>query len=326
MSYGRDVYDEAITRLKKKHNVCEMITEERRALLREANPRFGEIESELRRTSSELFAALRSADGEAAFKSVMEKNKALQAERVKLLTDAGLPADYLDDIFSCDKCRDEYFIDGKMCDCFKKELRATAYERLNASSRLKPTSFDDFDLKYYSDEPDDALGESPREHMSDVLAYVKRYASDIRSRHESLLFTGGTGLGKTHLSLAVAKEAVDAGLGVIYDSVPTLMMKLENERFGRGDEGFSDAVCSCDLLVLDDLGTEHATASTRTFVYTIINSRIMSGLPTIISTNLSLGELSARYSDAVYSRLTGDYTPISFCGNDIRFIKKMGNK
>lgn len=326
MSYGRDVYDEALARLKKKHGVCEMITAERRALLREANPRFGEIEAELRRTSSELFAALRSADGEAAFKTVMEKNRALQTERVRLLTDAGLPADYLDDIFSCDKCRDEYFVDGKMCDCYKKELRATAYERLNASSRLKPTSFDDFDLKYYSDEPDDALGESPREHMSDVLAYVKRYASEIRTRRDSLLFTGGTGLGKTHLSLAVAKEAVDSGLGVIYDSVPSLMMKLENERFGRGDEGFSDAVCSCDLLVLDDLGAEHNTASTRTFLYTIVNSRIMAALPTIISTNLSVSELSEHYSDAVYSRLTGDYTPIRFYGSDIRLKKKMGTK
>ena len=307
MSYTREVYDEAMARLKQKHDLCVMITEERRALLREANHRFGEIEDELRATSAELFAALR-------------------AEREKLLTDAGLDRNYLDDIYSCDKCKDEYYIEGRMCDCLKKELQLTAYEKLNASSQLKPTSFDNFDLGYYSDEPDGALDESPREHMTDVLAYVKRYASDIRRRRDSLLFTGGTGLGKTHLSLAVAKEAINAGLGVIYDSVPSLMMKLENERFGRGDEGFCDAVCSCDLLVLYDLGAEHNTASTRTFIYTIVNSRIMSALPTIISTNLSVSELSERYSDAVYSRLSGDYTPIRFCGTDIRMKKKMGIK
>lgn len=326
MSYSKEIYDKALERLRQKHDLCAMITNERRALLREANPRFGEIEFELSRTSAELFAALRADKGREAFDAIMEKNLALRSEREKLLTDAGLDKAYLNDIYACDKCKDEYYIDGKMCSCLKKELQATSYEKLNASSRLKPTSFDDFDLGYYSDEPDGALDESPREHMSDVLAYVRRYASEIRTRHDSLLFTGGTGLGKTHLSLAIAKEAIDAELGVIYDSVPALMMKLENERFGRGDEGFCDAVCSCDLLVLDDLGAEHNTATTRTFLYTIVNSRIMSGLPTIISTNLSVPELSERYSDAVYSRLSGDYTPIRFCGTDIRMKKKMGIK
>ena len=326
MSYTREVYDEALSRLKQKHDLCAMITEERRTLLREANPRFGEIDAELRGTAAALFAALRAGEGQDAFNRIMEKNYALRAEREKLLTDAGLDKNYLDDIYSCDKCKDEYYIEGKMCSCLKKELQLTAYEKLNASSPLKPTSFDDFDLGYYSDVVDEALEESPREHMTDVLAFVKRYASEIRTRRDSLLFTGGTGLGKTHLSLAVAKEAIDAGLGVIYDSVPSLMMKLENERFGRGDDGFADAVCSCDLLVLDDLGAEHNTASTRTFIYTIVNTRIMSALPTIISTNLSISELNERYSDAVYSRLSGDYTPVYFCGTDIRMKKKMGIK
>ena len=326
MSYGRDVYEEALARLKQKHDLCAMIMEERNVLLREANPRFGEIDAELRHTSSELFAALRADNTAEAFNRVMDKNHALRAEREKLLADAGLDEHYLDDIYVCDKCRDEYYIDGRMCDCLKKELQQTAYERMNASSRLKPTSFDDFDLGYYSDKTDETLDESPREHMADVLAYVKRYAADIRSRRDSLLFIGGTGLGKTHLSLAVAKAAIDAGLGVIYDSVPSLMVKLENERFGRGDDGFSEAVCSCDLLVLDDLGAEHNTASARTFIYTIVNSRIMSALPTVISTNLSISELSERYGDAIYSRLTGDYTPVFFCGTDIRLKKKMGIK
>ena len=326
MSYGRDVYEEALARLKQKHDLCTVMAEERRALLREANPRFGEIDDELRGTASALFAAIRSNGGGDAFDAIMNKNKALRAEREKLLTDAGLDAHYLDDIYSCDRCKDEYYIDGKMCDCLKRELRTTAYEKLNASSRLKPTSFDDFDLGYYSGETDEMLEESPRERMADVFAYVRRYAADIRSRRDSLLFTGGTGLGKTHLSLAVAKEAIDAGLGVLYDSVPTLMTKLDNERFGRGNEGLTDAVCSCDLLVLDDLGAEFSTVSTRESLYTIVNSRIMSALPTIISTNLSLTELNERYGDAIYSRLTGDYTPVFFCGTDIRLKKKMGIK
>ncbi|MBO4935033.1 MAG: ATP-binding protein [Clostridia bacterium] len=325
MSYGREVYEEALARLKQKHDLCAMITEERRTLLREANPRFGEIDDELRGTASALFAAIRSNSGGDAFDAIMNKNKALRAEREKLLTDAGLDAHYLDDIYSCDKCKDEYYIDGKMCECLKRELRTTAYEKLNASSRLKPTSFADFDLGYYSDEPDET-GESPRERMSDVLAYVKRYAAGIGSRTDSMLFTGGTGLGKTHLSLAVAKEAIDAGLGVLYDSVPALMTKLDNERFGRGNDGLTDAVCSCDLLVLDDLGAEFSTVSARESLYTIVNSRIMSALPTIISTNLSLTELNERYGDAIYSRLTGDYTPVFFCGTDIRLKKKMGIK
>ena len=326
MSYGRDIQDKALERLKARHDVCAMKTEERRRAMNEVNPRFGEIEAELRATASELFAAMRAGDGMDAFNRIMKKNKALRAEREKLLADAGLDKHFLDDIFACSECRDTYTVDGKMCSCLRKELRSVAYEKLNASSRLRLTSFDDFDLDYYSDVFDEMLEESPRAHMTDVLAYVRRYAKEIKTRRDSLLFSGGTGLGKTHLSLAVAKEALDADLGVIYDSVPEMIMKLENERFGRGDDGFADAVCSCDLLILDDLGAEHNTVSARAFIYTIVNSRIMSELPTIISTNLSVPEIGERYGDAIYSRLTGDYTPVWFCGSDIRMKKKMGIK
>lgn len=326
MSYNRDTYEEAMSRLKRRHDICAMKSEERRRLLTESNPRFSEIEAELRQTAPSIAAILREGRGRDAFDKVMERNKSLRAEREKLLADAGLSADYLDEIPNCDKCGDEYYTDGKMCDCLKNELRIVAYEKLNKASHLKPMSFDDFDLGYYSDDYDEGLDESPREHMESVFKYVRSFAGKLGRGSESLLFIGGTGLGKTHLSLAAAKEAIDSGLGVIYDSVPSLMMKLENERFGRGDDGLLEMVCSCDLLILDDLGAEHNTNTTRTFIYTIVNSRIMSGLPTVISTNLGLSELRDSYTDAVYSRLSGDYTPIYFSGSDIRLKKKMGIK
>lgn len=325
MSYSKNVYDTAIAKLQERHSVCALKNRERRDSLAEANPRFAQIEAELKLTSSKLASAIRNGMGMDTFNLIMDENKSLQAERVSLLKSLGLPENFLDETYYCSKCNDELYIDGKMCDCLKKELRMTAYNKLNETAPLKLTSFKDFDLGFYSNTPD-GDDESPREIMSTVFSYVKKYAHGIKKTRESLLFMGGTGLGKTHLSLAVAKDAIDAGLGVIYDSVPTLMMKLESERFGRSDEGVLDSVCDCDLLILDDLGAEHTTATTRAMLYTIINSRIMSGSPTIISTNKSLTELMNQYSDAIYSRLSGDYTPILFCGSDIRPRKRLGMK
>ena len=325
MSYNKNVYDDAVAKLQERHNLCMLKSRERKDSLAEANPRFSAIEAELTLTASKLAAAIREGKGMDAFNKIMKENKALQTERKELLSKLGLPENFLEDTYYCSKCNDELYVDGKMCDCLKKEIRMLSYNKLNETAPLKLTSFKDFDLSYYSNQPD-GEDDSPRETMSAVYNYVKKYAHSIKKTRESLLFMGGTGLGKTHLSLAVAKDAIDAGLGVVYDSVPTLMMKLESERFGRGDEGALDSVCACDLLILDDLGAEHTTATTRSMLYTIINSRIMSGNPTIISTNKSLTELMNQYSDAIYSRLSGDYTPIYFSGSDIRSRKRLGIK
>lgn len=322
MKYSADIYNEAVERLTEKQNICNMKVRERRESFAELNPRFAEIDTLLQSTSSRLFAAVRSENGREEFDRIRKENLALQKERAELLEKAGLAPDFLDKIYNCDKCKDELYVDGKACECLKAELRAVAYDRFNSSSPLRLMSFEDFSLDYYSDEFDSKINGSPRECMETVLKYVKKYSRKIADKPESLLFTGGTGLGKTHLSLAVAKEAIEQGMGVVYDSVATLMTKLESERFGKGNEGTMDSVCDCDLLILDDLGAEHVTQSTKSFLYTIINTRIMAGLSTIISTNCTPSQIINLYSDAIYSRLSGDYTPIVFYGSDIRAKKR----
>lgn len=322
MKYSIDIYDEAVDRLKEKHNICDMKVRERRDSFAELNPRFAEIDSLLLSTASRLFKAVRSENGREEFERIRKENGELQKERADLLIKAGLEPTFLDSIYNCDKCKDELYIDGKMCNCLKEELKSVAYDRFNSSSPLKLMSFDDFSLDYYSDEYDEKINSSPRKNMESVYNYVKKYSKRIGEKPESLLFTGGTGLGKTHLSLAVAKEAIEQGMGVVYDSVATLMTKLESERFGKGCEGTMDSVCESDLLILDDLGAEHITQSTKSFLYTIINTRIMAGLSTIISTNCTPSQIINMYSDAIYSRLSGDYTPIVFYGSDIRAKKR----
>lgn len=214
-----------------------------------------------------------------------------------------------------------------MCDCYKELLRDTALAELNELSPSSRSTFESFNVNYYPDTSDPVTGVNPRSRMKEILDFCKDYAADFGTDSPSLLLYGATGLGKTHLSLAIASEAIRKGYGVIYGSAQNLMSRLEKEHFSSGRdneyEGSEQAILECDLLVIDDLGAEFSTQFTVAELYNIINTRIMSRLPVIISTNLTPDGLEQKYTQRITSRIIGNYISLYFCGKDIRQIKTM---
>ena len=239
----------------------------------------------------------------------------------QILKSVNLPEDYLELNYRCKKCSDEGYVDGIMCDCMKKMMKKEVYNELNKMSPLELSSFENFSLDFYSDTPQPNSELTPKKRMAKILEFCKKYASQFKKNSPSLLMTGSTGLGKTHLSLAIAKEVIEKGFGVIYGSAQNIISKMEKEKF-RGYQNSSDETerhyIDCDLLIIDDLGTEYLTSFSSAAIYNIVNSRIMMNKPTIISTNLSMKELEKNYSQRMVSRIIGNNIRLEFLGSDIR--------
>lgn len=323
MGYSRDVYDEALQKLEKQRMKSELEAQQRKDMMYQACPRLAEIEQEMASTAAGAARAVFSGgNAKEEINKLKEKNLALQKERKTILQSAQLPEDYLKPKYLCDKCQDEGYIDGKICDCMKRLLRKIAYDRLNRSSPLELSDFDTFSLDFYSDtQKESSSNYTHREFMQKILSYCKQYARNFSKQSGSLLFQGEPGLGKTHLSLAIAKEVIEQGFGVIYMSVPILISKLEGNRFGRRTEEAEDlnkALSTCDLLILDDLGTEFITPYSTAEIFNIINTRMLASFPTIISTNMTLTELQDTYNTRTVSRIIGNLKRFRFVGMDIR--------
>ncbi len=329
MGYQKEVYDAVTRKLEQKRLRAGREAEERRAEFYRRCPRAAEIERELSSTAvAAARAVLGGGDVSGALQRLKERNLAQQEELSRLLSSCGLARDALEPHYACPSCEDTGYVDGVMCSCMKQELRREAYERLSSLSPLELSSFESFSLDYYSDVP--VRGElSPRRQMEAVLRYCRGYAARFSLSAPSLLMQGATGLGKTHLSLAIASEAIAAGYGVVYGSTPSLVSQLEKERFRpqRDEAGESERhLIGCDLLILDDLGTEFSTSFSNAAIYNILNSRIMVGRPTIISTNLSAKELEQQYSERLVSRIMGNHVRLEFLGGDVRLQKRLNRK
>lgn len=251
---------------------------------------------------------------------------ALEAKKITLLKNAGYPADYLETKYVCPDCRDTGFIDEQKCHCFKQAVVDLVYAQSNIKDRLSEENFDSFDIRYYSDTKDSRLGISPRENMSAVLKTCTDFIKDFDSNAGNLLFYGHTGVGKTFLSNCIAKELLDTAHTVIYLSAPQLVEVLEKHTFGRDDENetpdeMPEYINDCDLLIIDDLGTEMNNFFTASRLFSCLNGRQLKKKSTIISTNLSLDDLQEIYSERIFSRIISNYQITLIIGEDIR-IKK----
>ncbi len=323
MGYPNEIYSQAIKNISERKSNAEISAQIRFTNLNKSNPRFEEIKNELQKNGSDIVkAVLFNKDNVAdVIQQLKNKNLALQNERAKLLDSLGFSKDYLEVKYSCENCCDEGYKDGKMCSCLEKELKKLMFNALNVSSNLSLCDFSSFNLEYYS-QNEDENGVSAKNKMKKVFDFCKKYAETFNGNSANLLLFGKTGLGKTHLSLSIAKEVIGKGYDVLYDSMPNLMDKIEREKFGSNDTDVLKAVLDCDLLILDDLGAEFSTQFVVSAVYNIVNSRINLKKTTIISTNLDFKELESKYSERLVSRLLGEYTSLKFIGNDIRLIKK----
>ena len=293
------------------------------------NPRIKEIDGELKSTMMETIgvALSKGQDPEAAVFSIGERNLELQEELRYELAKMGFKEDYLDEIFFCSECHDTGFKDGKMCRCLKELYKEEQRKELSGLLKLGTETFDSFDLGWYSDVRDPETGISERVAMEYVYETCVEYARKFGKRSYNLLMRGGTGLGKTFLSTCIAKVVSERGFSVVYDTAGSIMTKFEEEKFSktRDTEDVKSEIkryMSCDLLIIDDLGTEMTTAFVVSCLYDIINTRLMTGKKTIVSTNLTGEELGARYSKQILSRLEGEYQELCFFGSDIRLQKK----
>ena len=299
------------------------------ALIHARIPEIAQIDREMQGQMRDLMGAAISRGGDTGRKvAALEKeNLALQARRAELLAERGYPIDYLDELYTCPRCRDAGYRDGAVCDCLKELYNRELTAELGVLLRGGGETFDRFDLSLYDAAPDET-GESPREYMRQVFDTCRDYASGFSAASPNLLFQGGTGLGKTFLSACIARTVAEKGFSVCYDTASAALEYFETRKFSRDAEAVDAAatrvrrMLDCDLMILDDLGTEMATPMSQSALYTLINTRLAGGRVTIISTNLADGELGRRYNPQIVSRLDGEYYKLPFAGRDIRLVKK----
>ncbi len=258
---------------------------------------------------------------------IQSENLALQEKRRELLRRSGYPENYTDEIYDCAKCKDTGFIAHERCDCLNRLINIEITKGLSTLLTDENESFENFNLNYYDNVPDSS-GVSPREMMEMVYDTCLNYAENFGKDSPNLLFRGGTGLGKTFLSAAIARKLFSNGFSVTYDTVFGMISQFEKSKFSK-DQGERDEAAakvshylSSDLMILDDLGTEMQTSFSKSALYVLINSRLINKLPTIISTNLTLDEIEELYTPQIYSRIQGEYLLLPFFGRDIRRIKK----
>jgi len=289
-------------------------------------PRIREIDMELRRTMAKAAQAAfaQGSDGRAEMDAVRRENLELQRERARLVAEH-FEEGYLDDSPICDRCGGSGYVGSNMCECLLELCRQEQKKEIAILTGGKE-NFGQFRLDYYSDRFDPSMGASHRMIMEQVLLKCRGYAFSFSPKSGNLLFVGGTGLGKTFLSACIARVVADRGYSVVYETASRLFAKLERAKF-NGDEQArreSDKYTACDLLIIDDLGTEMPGQFVTAALYSLMNDRLLAGKPMIISTNLNINETGIRYSPQIASRLHGSFQRLTFVGEDIRVLKNRG--
>ncbi len=317
MAYDKNIFDKASMIISKRRAESLHNNEMNRNKLFLEYPILKDLD---RKLSKEGIAVVSQAlSGNLAGNSYEKFSKSIEeikAEISKVLVQNGLSDDVIEDKFYCTHCEDTGFCDSKLCSCIKEEMKRIQAIEVNSISPLALSTFENFSLDFYS-------GDNQK-NMAKNLSHCKEYCESFENKNESLLFVGNTGLGKTHLSLAIANSLIESGKNVIYTSWLNIITVLEREKFQNygSDANTIDSLIDCDLLILDDLGAEFTTQFVTATLYNILNSRINYRRPTIINTNLSFKELGGRYSDRIVSRIAGNFTTLRFSGEDIRIAKR----
>ena len=289
-------------------------------------PRIKEIDILLRKSMAVAMQTVfqRGTDARAAMEEVKQANLALQEEKKALIARHFGPG-YLDETPICPKCGGSGYIGTFMCACLQELCRQVQEKEVRLLAN-DDQHFGAFRLDYYSDRPDPKTGISPRAIMARGFDICRDYAETFSPASGNLLFNGGTGLGKTFLSACIAREVAAKGYSVAYETASHLFSKMEKHRFHPDEETARDMkqLNECDLLIIDDLGTELPGNFVTAALYTLVNDRLLAGKPMVISTNLNIEEIGQRYSPQIKSRLQGSFQLLPFVGQDIRVLKNRG--
>ena len=326
MAYSAEVVRRARERLAQAK--ADRESENRQHLMQayEKLPQLRQIDRQLQQTMAEAARTVFSQNVDV--QKIMEEAKAvslqLQRQREALIAE-NLEEGFLDESPICERCGGNGYVGSTMCECLAELCRQEQKKELSLLSGGKET-FSQFLLDYYSDQYDGKYGASPRAIMERNFKICRSYATTFTRNSGNLLFIGGTGLGKTFLSACIARGVSDRGCSVVYETANRLFSTLEQAKFTGSEEAKREAgkYMACDLLIIDDLGTEMPGQFVTSALYNLINDRLMANLPMMVSTNLNVDELARRYSPQIASRLEGNFTRLTFVGSDIRVMKNRG--
>lgn len=320
MRYSQQAYIKAEDELKARRQKAEDEYNAHLSDVASLAPQITEITNKIRSVNAELLKAIttRSEDRKPSdiVMEIRNNNMLAHRKKVEILRSIGFPEDYLDHKYQCDLCKDTGFVDSVRCRCFDELLEKLTISGLVENCDIELHDFDEFRLEYYPKQGDP----SPFSQMSIILNNCINYANDFSADSPSLFFYGNTGLGKTMISSCIAKAVISKGYTVIFRSILKVFEDALAEHFGKKEGNTVEKLCTADLVILDDLGSEFGTQSDP-ILYRILNDRINSRKPTIISSNLSLQELNGRYNQRIVSRLLGSFERYPFVGNDVRFIR-----
>lgn len=309
--YGFDNYRKVKDEIEKRRLAAIATADSRNEMLRMQSGEIDAIDRELVKTGLSIFRA--ACDGR-DITPIKERNQALVKQRGEILVSLGYPEDYTEVKYSCTLCSDTGISDGKMCSCFREALLRENILSSGIGNLIDRQSFENFSL--------DGYDEDSREVMNANLIIAKRYAETFSKDSKNLLLIGPTGTGKTHISTAIAKTVIELGYEVIYDTVQNIMSAFEEDKFRSGFGPYEPKAAKyleCELLIIDDLGTEFISQFTLSALYNLLNSRMNKSLPTVISTNLDRSSLEKLYEDRIFSRIFGSDTfQLTFDGPDHR--------
>lgn len=332
MNYNTIDMDEILNRLKRFQLDNIRLLQQRKEQIYEEIPEIYEIDQTI---SSSSLAAARAriledsaeAGNVLSIEEIRARNHVLSEKKKSLLVQHGYTRDYLEPQYHCPKCQDTGYLNQKPCTCLKQMMIDEMYRQSNLKNILETENFDTFSLDYYSKETSEGETYSPYVNMSNILQRSIRFTEEFDVRHDNILIYGETGLGKTFLTNCIAKKLLDTGHTVLYLSANELFEQILSRYImaGKKNEELSslyDYIFSCELLIIDDLGTEMTNNFTLSQFFEIVNQRILSGHSTLISTNLSIKQLQERYTERIMSRLVADYMVFYVYGNNIRYQKR----
>lgn len=300
------------------------LEEKRYQAVIEMIPEIEQIDKEIA-SNGILYAKMALTDKAVSASELEEKNRLLIQKKEDLLAANGFSRDYLAPVYTCPDCKDTGFIDGEKCHCFKQAIIDFLYQQANLGAILKQENFEHFRFDYYADDRIDAsLGLTPRENIEKVVLDAQKFIAGFGDSFDNILLYGNTGLGKTFLINCIAKEILDMSYSVVYLTAFQFFDIMSRHAFSKSIEEKTEAahqfeyIFDCDLLIIDDLGTETDNAFTSSQLYQCINERHLTRKPTIISTNFSLNEVKMRYSERIFSRFMSNYKLFKIIGDDIR--------
>lgn len=296
----------------------------RRAEITDKYPEIIDVDNEIQKLSLKMsLAVLKSTNSDETLNKFKEAITDLRIKKCEMLVERGYDPDYINLRYKCNKCKDTGFIGPKKCSCYREKVIKLYYKNSELESTLQYNNFNNFDLNLFSSHKIGEEKYSPRKNIENILEYIlKEYIPNFSSVSTNLLFYGNPGSGKTYLSYCISKAILDKGYLVVYKTSDELIKNLREIRFNN-DTNLESLLLDCDLLIIDDLGAEHLNEFSITELFNIINKRILTKKKMLISTNLTLPNITKQYSERIASRLIGDFKLCKFYSEDIRIKKNL---